>query len=56
MNVNSRHIIQDLESPETPRICLALDSLVMSSTEDVIPAVQSRLYELLSHNSSVCIY
>ncbi|KAF7977752.1 hypothetical protein HWV62_2842 [Athelia sp. TMB] len=41
----------DLENPSISRICLALDTLIHSSTEDVIPAVQSRLHELLSHNS-----
>ncbi|TFK74600.1 ARM repeat-containing protein [Pluteus cervinus] len=42
---------KDLESPEIPRICLALESLIAISTEDFIPAVQSRLLDLLSHNS-----
>ena len=46
---------QDLENPSIPRISLALDVLIHSATEDVIPAVQSRLQELISHNSSVCI-
>ncbi|EGN99989.1 hypothetical protein SERLA73DRAFT_167845 [Serpula lacrymans var. lacrymans S7.3] len=42
---------KDLESSHIPRICLALDALIQSSTEDVIPAVQSRLHDLLSHSS-----
>ncbi|KIM91944.1 hypothetical protein PILCRDRAFT_108 [Piloderma croceum F 1598] len=42
---------KDLESTSIPRICLALDLLVQSSTEDMIPAVQSRLQDILSHNS-----
>ena len=44
---------QDLESPEIPRICLALDALITSPSHDVIPAVQPRLHDLLSHTSSV---
>ena len=47
--------IQDLESDQVPRICLALDNLIMTPNEDVIPAVQSRLYVLLSHEQSVTI-
>ncbi|KAI0929134.1 hypothetical protein AcW1_006156 [Taiwanofungus camphoratus] len=43
---------KDLESPETPRICLALDALIQFSTEDVIPAIQPRLVDLLSHSSA----
>lgn len=46
---------QDLESSAIARICLALEVLVQSPSEDIIPAVQDRLYELLVHNSSVCI-
>jgi AP-4 complex subunit epsilon-1 len=38
------------------RICLALDTMIQSPFEDVIPAVQDRLYDILSHNSSVCAY
>ncbi|TFK44520.1 armadillo-type protein [Crucibulum laeve] len=40
---------KDLESTIVARICLALDILIASCNEAVIPAVQSRLYELLSH-------
>ena len=47
--------IQDLESDEVPHICLALDNLIMTPNEDVIPAVQSRLHVLLSHEQSVTI-
>jgi len=43
---------KDLESAVIPRICLALETLIQFSTEDVIPAIQSRLMDLLSHNSS----
>ncbi|KAI0082819.1 ARM repeat-containing protein [Panus rudis PR-1116 ss-1] len=42
---------KDLESQEEPRICLALEALIESPSEDAIPAVQDRLYELLSHTS-----
>ena len=42
---------QDLESPLEPRICLALDTLIQSPSKDVIPAIQSRLHDLLSHSS-----
>ncbi|KAJ7874720.1 armadillo-type protein [Mycena olivaceomarginata] len=42
---------KDLESPTTALICLALDSLITSPSEDVIPAVQSRLQDLLSNPS-----
>ncbi|KAL1681789.1 armadillo-type protein [Schizophyllum commune] len=44
-------IRKDLESPEIPRICLALDALITSPSHDVIPAVQPRLHDLLSHTS-----
>ncbi|GBE82098.1 hypothetical protein SCP_0404770 [Sparassis crispa] len=44
---------KDLESHLVPRICLALDTLIHFSTEDFIPAIQSRLIDLLSHSSSV---
>lgn len=44
---------KDLESSDIPRICLALDTLIQHSSEDAIPAIQSRLQDLLSHNSSV---
>ncbi|KAK0212386.1 armadillo-type protein [Desarmillaria ectypa] len=42
---------KDLEGSSLTRICLALDNLIASSTEDVIPAVQARLHDLLVHNS-----
>ncbi|KAJ3554475.1 hypothetical protein NM688_g3093 [Phlebia brevispora] len=42
---------KDLEHPSMSRICLALEVLIQSPSEDIIPAVQDRLYELLSHNS-----
>ena len=34
-------------------MCLALQSLIAAPTEHVVPAVQSRVHELISHNSSV---
>ncbi|RDB25374.1 AP-4 complex subunit epsilon-1 [Hypsizygus marmoreus] len=42
---------KDLEHDSIPRICLALDNVIAFSNEDLIPAVQSRLHDLLSHNS-----
>ncbi|KAH8814730.1 armadillo-type protein [Flagelloscypha sp. PMI_526] len=42
---------KDLESLEIPRICLAADYVIQSPNEDTIPAIESRLFELLSHNS-----
>ncbi|KAJ7502817.1 armadillo-type protein [Mycena galericulata] len=42
---------KDLESPTTALVCLSLDNLIMSPSEDVIPAVQSRLQGLLSNQS-----
>ncbi|KAL1710626.1 armadillo-type protein [Schizophyllum commune] len=44
-------IRKDLESQEIPRICLALDALITSPSHDVIPAVQPRRHDLLSHTS-----
>uniref|UniRef100_A0A8H7Y844 Clathrin/coatomer adaptor adaptin-like N-terminal domain-containing protein n=1 Tax=Psilocybe cubensis TaxID=181762 RepID=A0A8H7Y844_PSICU len=41
---------KDLESEDILHICLALDNLITSPNEDIIPAVQPRLYELISHN------
>ncbi|KAJ7497085.1 armadillo-type protein [Mycena latifolia] len=42
---------KDLESSTTSMICLALDNLIMSPSQDVIPAIQSRLHDLLSNQS-----
>ncbi|KAJ6558526.1 armadillo-type protein, partial [Mycena vulgaris] len=42
---------KDLESSTTALICLSLDNLITSPSEDVIPAVQSRLQDLLSNQS-----
>ncbi|KAA1478331.1 ARM repeat-containing protein [Dentipellis sp. KUC8613] len=42
---------KDLETLDVPRICLALDFLIRCPSEDVIPAIQSRLRDLSSHNS-----
>ncbi|KAH8106826.1 ARM repeat-containing protein [Cristinia sonorae] len=42
---------KDLESPSISRICLALDTLIRFAPEDVYPAIQDRMYELLSHTS-----
>ncbi|KAF9445900.1 ARM repeat-containing protein [Macrolepiota fuliginosa MF-IS2] len=41
---------KDLESASFPRMCLALDNIISASSADVIPAVQRRLHDLLSHN------
>lgn len=43
---------KDLESDRIPQICLALDNVIVSYNEDLIPAIQSRLHDLLSHTSS----
>ncbi|KAJ8076998.1 hypothetical protein PM082_001421 [Marasmius tenuissimus] len=42
---------KDLESSHVPRICLALDHLNTSPSEEVIPAIQTRLFDLLAHSS-----
>ncbi|KAF9647646.1 ARM repeat-containing protein [Thelephora ganbajun] len=42
---------KDLESPSVTRVCLALDTIIQYPLEDIIPAVQTRLYDILSHNS-----
>ncbi|KAF9070899.1 armadillo-type protein [Rhodocollybia butyracea] len=42
---------KDLESSRLPKICLALDHLIQCPSEDVIPAIESRLRDLLAHNS-----
>ncbi|KAF5385880.1 hypothetical protein D9615_002371 [Tricholomella constricta] len=45
-------IRKDLECDNISQICLALDNVIASSNEDLIPAIQSRVHDLLSHNSS----
>ncbi|KAK7035211.1 hypothetical protein VNI00_011978 [Paramarasmius palmivorus] len=42
---------KDLESTHAPHICLALDHLIGSPSEYVIPAIQTRLFDLISHPS-----
>ncbi|KAG8944909.1 hypothetical protein FRC04_001349 [Tulasnella sp. 424] len=42
---------KDLESRDETHICLALDMLVQVSSPDVVPAIQTRLEDLLSHKS-----
>ncbi|KIO30469.1 hypothetical protein M407DRAFT_20526 [Tulasnella calospora MUT 4182] len=42
---------KDLESRDETHICLALDMLLQVSSSDVVPAIQSRLEDLLSHKS-----
>ncbi|KAF7315262.1 Adaptin-N domain-containing protein [Mycena indigotica] len=42
---------KDLESTSEPRISLALVNLIASPSQDLIPAVQTRLLDLLSNNS-----
>ncbi|KAG7090900.1 hypothetical protein E1B28_009979 [Marasmius oreades] len=44
---------KDLESLHVPRICLALDHLISSPSQEVIPAIQTRLLDLVAHNSPV---
>ncbi|KAF9467306.1 armadillo-type protein [Collybia nuda] len=44
-------IRKDLECDIIPRICLALDNIVVSSNEDLIPAIRTRLHDLVSHTS-----
>ncbi|KXN90161.1 AP-4 complex subunit epsilon [Leucoagaricus sp. SymC.cos] len=40
---------KDLDHDSISRVCLALDNIILSSSADVIPAIQSRLHDLLSH-------
>ncbi|KAG6821045.1 hypothetical protein H0H93_007935 [Arthromyces matolae] len=42
---------KDLEHEDIPIICLALENVVGSWNEDLVPAIQTDLYDLLSHNS-----
>ncbi|KAG6866639.1 hypothetical protein C0991_000749 [Blastosporella zonata] len=42
---------KDLEHDDIPRISLALDNVIASSNDDLVPAIQTRLRDLLSHNS-----
>ncbi|GLB37288.1 putative ARM repeat-containing protein [Lyophyllum shimeji] len=42
---------KDLEHDSVPRICLSLENVIASSNPDLVPAVQSRVQDLLSHNS-----
>ncbi|KAJ4468322.1 armadillo-type protein [Lentinula aciculospora] len=42
---------KDLESVNPANISLALDHLIQCPFEDVIPAIQYRLHDLLAHNS-----
>ncbi|PCH37830.1 ARM repeat-containing protein [Wolfiporia cocos MD-104 SS10] len=44
-------IRKDLESATVSRICLALETLIQFSTEDVVPAIRNHLTDLLAHNS-----
>ncbi|KAG8997513.1 hypothetical protein FRB94_007638 [Tulasnella sp. JGI-2019a] len=43
---------KDLESHDEARVCLALDAFIQSSTPDLIPAIDTRLEDLLSHKSA----
>ncbi|KAF7782424.1 hypothetical protein Agabi119p4_1800 [Agaricus bisporus var. burnettii] len=43
---------KDLEDNSVSRMCLALDNIVVTPSAYIIPAVQGRLYDLLSHNQS----
>ena len=47
--------IQDFKSDEVPSIYLAFDNFIMTPNEEVIPAVQSHLPVLLSHEQQVTI-
>ncbi|KAG6862341.1 hypothetical protein C0995_016039 [Termitomyces sp. Mi166 len=48
----SQSELKDLEHNDIPRICLALENVISSSNQDLVPAIQTRLYDLLSHHSS----
>jgi hypothetical protein len=48
-------LLKDLNSFAVARICTALEVLLASPSEVLIPAVQDRLHELLGHTSSVGI-
>jgi hypothetical protein len=52
---DSSFFAQDLESDEVLRVCMALDNLIASPNEIVIPAVEARLHELLLHDRWVII-
>ncbi len=49
-------LLQDLEADSTIRITLALNYLIQCPSEDVIPAVQTRLRGLLSHKSCAILF
>ncbi|TEB37502.1 ARM repeat-containing protein [Coprinellus micaceus] len=41
---------KDLESGSPGRMCLALDNLIAFANEDIVPAVQDVILDLISHN------
>jgi AP-4 complex subunit epsilon-1 len=41
---------KDLESGSPGRMCLALDNIVTFANEDIVPAVQDAVLDLISHN------
>jgi len=41
---------KDLESGSPARMCLALDNLISFANDDIVPAVQDLILEMLSHN------
>ncbi|KAF6760074.1 hypothetical protein DFP72DRAFT_94804 [Ephemerocybe angulata] len=41
---------KDLESGRPGRMCLALDNLITLASEDILPAVQDIVLDLISHN------
>lgn len=41
---------KDLESGSPGRVCLALDNLTIFANEDILPAVQDVIFDLISHN------
>lgn len=54
-HISIHSIMKDLESEMVPRVCMALDNLIVSPSEAVIPAVQARLHHLLSYDKCVMI-
>lgn len=47
--------LKDLTSTSIARMDLVLNMLISLPSMDVIPAVQTRVVELISHPSSVCV-
>jgi hypothetical protein len=49
-------LFKDLEADSAMRVTLALNYLIQCPSEDVIPAVQTRLRGLLSHKSCAILF